>query len=98
MKFHLALLAAAAFAACVTGGKKREPCQVQQFRNSSFAAQYLGFFIISGQDDCDLDNDTAYGGSDILVAGFHNLKDSWEECQESCQVGFAFFIFLFSNC
>ena len=30
-------------------------------------------------------NDYAYGGGDILVSGFHNLQDSWEACQQSCQ-------------
>merc|ERR1711997_741599 len=30
-------------------------------------------------------NDFAYGGGDILVSGKHNLQNSWEECQKSCQ-------------
>ncbi|TRY78794.1 hypothetical protein TCAL_15328 [Tigriopus californicus] len=29
--------------------------------------------------------DFAYGGSEILVSGMHNSKNSWEECQVSCQ-------------
>merc|ERR1711997_108536 len=27
----------------------------------------------------------AYGGEDILTAGWHNIKNSAEECQASCQ-------------
>ena len=36
--------------------------------------------------EADLAMDTAYGGNDILVAGWRNYKGTWEECQASCQV------------
>ena len=32
-------------------------------------------------------NDFAYGGDNILVSGTWNVKESPEECQQSCQVG-----------
>lgn len=37
------------------------------------------------KEDCFI-NDFAYGGEDILVAGFHNIKNDAVECQASCQV------------
>jgi hypothetical protein len=33
---------------------------------------------------CTEDN-FAYGGDDILINGVHNLQNSWEACQISCQ-------------
>ena len=35
--------------------------------------------------DCFTDG-FAYGGADILTAGWHNIQASAEDCQTSCQV------------
>ncbi len=40
--------------------------------------------------------DTAYGGYDILKAGWYNLQNSWEECQASCQVSNIFLCSIYS--
>jgi len=43
--------------------------------------------------------DFAYGGDDILVSGKHNVKDSAQACQQSCQVitNCQFFSYYVSN-
>jgi len=44
-------------------------------------------------------NDFAYGGDNILVSGTWNVKESPEECQQSCQAitGCKVFTFFSSN-
>ena len=46
-------------------------------------------FIITGKPQAKADCFTqgfAYGGEDILTAGWHNIQNSAEACQTSCQV------------
>ena len=44
------------------------------------------FLAVSSMTNADCTTpDFAHSGNDILYGGHYNVKDSWEECQASCQ-------------